>query len=197
LRQLIARAGRPTLWTLSTLWDELHVAIALNDEEGAWNAANAANALSGLTGRARTVAVAALCWAETLHGDADPDRVRVAARDLADAGLTWEAAKLAGAAAIRMPDRMQMRSLLQFARGLNAERTPLMTRAVSELSDRERDVAAHLLSGLTYREIGAQLYIAPKTVEHHVARIRRKLGVQSRAELLQALQPHVVTSGRD
>jgi DNA-binding CsgD family transcriptional regulator len=52
-------------------------------------------------------------------------------------------------------------------------------------------VAAHLLAGLTYREIGAQLFIAPKTVEHHVARIRRRLGVQSRSELLLALRRYV------
>jgi len=49
-------------------------------------------------------------------------------------------------------------------------------------------VARLVLDGSTHREIGAQLYIAPKTVEHHVARIRSKLGAGTRAELLAMLR---------
>jgi len=49
-------------------------------------------------------------------------------------------------------------------------------------------VARLVLAGSTHREIGAQLYIAPKTVEHHVARIRSKLGAGTRAELLAMLR---------
>ncbi len=45
-----------------------------------------------------------------------------------------------------------------------------------------------MLLGLTYREIGARLYISAKTVEHHVARIRRRLGAGSRSELLAMLR---------
>ena len=45
-----------------------------------------------------------------------------------------------------------------------------------------------MLDGRTHREIGAQLYISAKTVEHHVARIRQKLGAGSRAELLAAIR---------
>ena len=33
--------------------------------------------------------------------------------------------------------------------------------------------------GLTYRQFGAQLCISPKTVEHHVARIRRKVRTEA------------------
>ena len=49
-------------------------------------------------------------------------------------------------------------------------------------------MAELLLTGLTYRDIGAQLYISAKTVEHHVARIRRRLGAQSRSEMLSMLR---------
>jgi DNA-binding CsgD family transcriptional regulator len=49
-------------------------------------------------------------------------------------------------------------------------------------------VARLALAGRTYREIGAQLYISPKTVEHHLARVRTKLGATSRAELVAALR---------
>nr|WP_228800089.1 helix-turn-helix transcriptional regulator [Nocardia cyriacigeorgica] len=55
------------------------------------------------------------------------------------------------------------------------------------LTDREQQVAELLLLGLTYREIGSRLYISAKTVEHHVSRIRRRIGAGSRAELLSML----------
>lgn len=189
VRNLVERAGQPPLWTLSLLWDELHVAIALGDLAAARAAAKAADALA-VPGRVTAIAAAALCWVDVLGGDGRGDQVRTAARALADVGLTWEGAKLVGAQAIRTADNAQMRELLGFARSLEAERVPPSTGPDSNLSPRERDVAGHLLAGLTYREIGAQLYIAPKTVEHHVARIRRKLGATSRAEMLLALRHH-------
>jgi DNA-binding CsgD family transcriptional regulator len=58
----------------------------------------------------------------------------------------------------------------------------------SPLSDREREVAELLLLGMPYRDIGAQLLISAKTVEHHVARIRRRLGAGSRSEMLSMLR---------
>jgi DNA-binding CsgD family transcriptional regulator len=56
------------------------------------------------------------------------------------------------------------------------------------LSEREVEVARMVLAGGTYREIGAKLFISPKTVEHHVARIRTKVGATSRAEFVAALR---------
>ncbi|NMH82416.1 helix-turn-helix transcriptional regulator, partial [Pseudonocardia xinjiangensis] len=56
------------------------------------------------------------------------------------------------------------------------------------LSGREREVAALVLEGLTYKEIGEQLFISAKTVEHHVARMRQRLGSSSRGELFAHLR---------
>jgi len=56
------------------------------------------------------------------------------------------------------------------------------------LSDREREVAALVLAGLTYKQVGDRLFISAKTVEHHVARMRQKLGATSRAELFDQLR---------
>ncbi|MDV6248303.1 helix-turn-helix domain-containing protein, partial [Rhodococcus opacus] len=56
------------------------------------------------------------------------------------------------------------------------------------LSEREAQVADLVVSGLTYREVGNHLYISARTVEHHVARIRRRLGAGSRSELLSLLR---------
>ena len=61
-------------------------------------------------------------------------------------------------------------------------------RPSAQLSDREREVAELLLQGMPYRDIGAQLFISAKTVEHHVARIRRRLGAESRSEMLSMLR---------
>jgi DNA-binding CsgD family transcriptional regulator len=55
------------------------------------------------------------------------------------------------------------------------------------LTDSERRVVDLVGEGLTYREIGERLFISRRTVETHVARAFRKLGVRSRAELAAAL----------
>src|SRR4029078_3979204 len=67
--------------------------------------------------------------------------------------------------------------------------------ASSRLSDLEREVADLLLLGMPYRDIGTQLFISAKTVEHHVARIRRRLGAESRSEMLSMLRALVAPQG--
>jgi DNA-binding CsgD family transcriptional regulator len=52
-----------------------------------------------------------------------------------------------------------------------------------------------VLAGGTYREIGARLFISPKTVEHHVARIRTKVGATTRAEFVAALRTVLGAAG--
>ncbi|GAA2969777.1 ATP-binding protein [Actinokineospora diospyrosa] len=53
----------------------------------------------------------------------------------------------------------------------------------NELSPREQEVARLLAAGHTNREIADVLFLSPRTVEQHAARVLRKLGVSSRAEL--------------
>jgi DNA-binding NarL/FixJ family response regulator len=52
-----------------------------------------------------------------------------------------------------------------------------------ELTETERRVAVLAASGLTNRQAASQLFISPKTVEANLARVYRKLGIRSRAEL--------------
>ncbi len=51
------------------------------------------------------------------------------------------------------------------------------------LSPREHEVAELAGAGLSNREIAATLHLSPRTVEQHVARALRKLGVASRNDL--------------
>ena len=51
------------------------------------------------------------------------------------------------------------------------------------LSRREREVAAMVAAGWTNRQIAERLFIAERTAEGHVERIRNKLGVRSRTEV--------------
>ena len=111
--------------------------------------------------------------------------VSEAADALASVGDDWDASRLLGQAALDDDDPQRARELLERARALVSEPVESSDRLVAAgLSEREAEVSRLVIEGHTYKEIGAVLYISPKTVEHHVARIRQRLGATSRAELL-------------
>jgi DNA-binding CsgD family transcriptional regulator/tetratricopeptide (TPR) repeat protein len=56
----------------------------------------------------------------------------------------------------------------------------------AELSPREQEVARLLGRGHTNREIADVLFLSPRTVEQHVAKVLRKLNATSRADLLKS-----------
>ncbi len=58
------------------------------------------------------------------------------------------------------------------------------------LSDREREVTQHVARGHTYKEIGEELHISPKTVENHVRNILGKLRLNRRQELIRYAVDH-------
>jgi DNA-binding CsgD family transcriptional regulator len=62
-------------------------------------------------------------------------------------------------------------------------RVGLRPSAPDELTESERRVAELAASGRKNREVAAQLYLSPKTVEATLARVYRKLEIHSRAEL--------------
>lgn len=57
----------------------------------------------------------------------------------------------------------------------------------SNLTGREREVAARLLEGLTSKEIGKMLGISHRTVEIYRARLMRKYGASTAADLVHKL----------
>jgi HD-GYP domain-containing protein (c-di-GMP phosphodiesterase class II) len=66
------------------------------------------------------------------------------------------------------------------------------------LSDREIEVLRLVATGFSNREIAEKLVISPRTAEHHVQHIYRKLGVTSRpAVAFYAMEHGLVTSSLD
>jgi DNA-binding CsgD family transcriptional regulator len=55
------------------------------------------------------------------------------------------------------------------------------------LSAQEREIASLAATGLTNKQIGARLYLSPRTVSAHLYHIFPKLGITSRAALRDAL----------
>lgn len=56
--------------------------------------------------------------------------------------------------------------------------------ALNSLSDREWEVANLALRGFSNKEIGAELFIAIKTVEFHLKNIFTKFGIHRRIEMI-------------
>lgn len=56
------------------------------------------------------------------------------------------------------------------------------------LSRREREVATLLAEGCSYAEIAARLFVSDSTVRNHVHRIKGKLGLESREQLVDLLR---------
>jgi DNA-binding CsgD family transcriptional regulator len=55
-----------------------------------------------------------------------------------------------------------------------------------ELTPQELQIALQVAEGKTNKEVGAALFLSPKTVEYHLTHVYRKLDLSSRAELIRA-----------
>jgi DNA-binding CsgD family transcriptional regulator/tetratricopeptide (TPR) repeat protein len=218
---VLDRLGQPVLWRVPLDWYGVHAAIAGESPREARRHVSALAGAATASPYAAVLASAATCWMRVLAGTADIDAVVATAHQLDAAGLGAEGARLAGQAAIRVTDRKAMTVLLECARTVRpdaaatpmaaAEADPVPPAGASppsagasprpalpvqvSLSGREQEIARLVLTGLTYKEIGAQLFISAKTVEHHVARIRRRLGATSRRELFGHLKTMVGPAG--
>jgi DNA-binding CsgD family transcriptional regulator len=79
--------------------------------------------------------------------------------------------------------------MAQLIERVGGARTPPLLRGagVEPLTAREREVALLAANGLTSKDIAARLYLSKRTVDTHLDRIYRKLGVTGRDELDAAL----------
>ena len=206
---LLDSLGNPLLWSVPLHWAGVHAGILANSPEAVAPHGQALTAAAGQSSFAKALATAGRTWLRVLANHVDTDEVSAAARSLSQFGLTWDATRLAGQAALHTPDGRVSGAMLQLARDLkqstaldttldldvattvDSSRTGPTRSASTKLSEREREVAELLLLGMPYRDIGTQLFISAKTVEHHVARIRRRLGAESRSEMLSMLRAMV------
>jgi DNA-binding NarL/FixJ family response regulator len=97
----------------------------------------------------------------------------------------------------REPLRASMETFDRLGAALWAERARSELRATGEtarkreptsfedLTRQELQVARAVGQGITNREVAAQLFISPRTVDHHLRSIFQKLGISSRAELIR------------
>jgi DNA-binding CsgD family transcriptional regulator len=188
--------GGSVLWSVRFEWSLLESAVHTRRADVAAASAGRLRSVGVLAPHLEPLAEAASVWADLIAGSVDHGRVEAAVAALSDLRLGWEAANLAGQAAIRVDDADAAKALLGRARVLRAGSTPASpNRAENDrpitaagLSGREAEVGRLVLDGLTHKDIGATLFISPKTVEHHVAHIRQKLGASSRPEMLSALR---------
>jgi DNA-binding NarL/FixJ family response regulator len=67
------------------------------------------------------------------------------------------------------------------ASGETARRRDVST--ATDLTPQERHIAALVRQGLSNRDVAAQLFVSPRTVDFHLRNVFSKLGVASRAEL--------------
>ncbi|WP_246001418.1 LuxR C-terminal-related transcriptional regulator [Allorhizocola rhizosphaerae] len=79
--------------------------------------------------------------------------------------------------------------MLTWFRGRNGESTvqptmPMSELAVRSLTPREREILLLTASGMSIDDIAHQLYIGPTTVRTHIYRLRTKLQVKDRAQLV-------------
>ena len=196
--ELVDALGPAAQWSSLFHWYGVHAAIASRTPAALVPHAQALAVAGRSCDYAAALARAGKVWVQVLGGDVDADDVEAAARELDAHAHTWDAAQLAAQAALCAQDPRVAGTMLQLARSLRTHHIPEdeaepdepagRARMTSMLSEREREVAALLLDGITYRDIGARLFISPKTVEHHVARIKRRLGADSRTELLTTLR---------
>jgi DNA-binding CsgD family transcriptional regulator len=96
-------------------------------------------------------------------------------------------ARLAGGTARRQPGPDRRSGPAAGASGQSAERSSALPAAqaaevLAALTAREREVLRLIAEGRSNREIGAALFITPKTASVHVSNILAKLGVGSRTE---------------
>ncbi len=183
--EIVAGVGFTNGWAVTWNWYAVRACAAAGDRTGVEDRlARLETALSAHPGDGRTAALTAA--ARVVHDLAfaptpiDDRRVAQARAGLVAIGAPTDAARLCADTAA--PD-------LPSPRPTSAEVSSSQVSPPSgPLTEREAQVAHELLAGCTYAEIGARLFISAKTVEHHVARIRRRFGGGSRSEILAALR---------
>ena len=179
-------------------WLRIQIALATENGKDVASAVKAIALLAPEDERSKARIAAARMWLSIVgprwgaEADEAPidtlvDEILATADRLAGVGDGWEASRLLGQAALDVNDSRAARHLLERARVSTTEKVEESSSGGLSslgLSEREAEVAKLVTEGQRYKAIGAQLFISPKTVEHHVAKIRQKLGAKTRADMV-------------
>ncbi|WP_089156819.1 helix-turn-helix transcriptional regulator [Micromonospora sp. NBS 11-29] len=135
--------------------------------------------------------------------DGSPDDLLAVADGFAARDLLVYAAEATATALHRMhharagatgPARERLADLLRRCDDIT---TPALRLLRPALSDREREIARLAAEGVASRLIAERLFLSTRTVENHLQRVYRKLGVTGRAELRAALRSMPGHDGTD
>jgi DNA-binding CsgD family transcriptional regulator len=197
---VLGGVGKPALWSAAFHWYGVQAAIASDRPDALIPHADAISEAAQVSRHAQTLMAAGHTWVRVLGRDIDPSAINRAVEGLSSIGLRWDASRLAAQAALHSTDRRVSLDLLNLARAAHGGHAPTSTSAstgsrTSQLTDREWEIARLVVQGIGYREIGERLFISPRTVEHHVASVRRRLGSTNRAEMIETLRRLLAASG--
>lgn len=117
-------------------------------------------------------------WALAMGADA----ALTGGQDEAALAMAVEAAALGRSAGSAMISSMADGVRQRLAPGADRPADPL-----AALTVREREIARLAAIGRTSREVAAELHLSTRTVDTHLSRVYRKLGLRSRAELASLL----------
>jgi DNA-binding CsgD family transcriptional regulator len=196
---ILGRLGQPALWSAAFHWYGVQAAIVSDRPDALIPHADAISEAARVSRHAQTLAAAGHTWVRMLGRDIDASAITLAVEGLSSIGLRWDASRLAAQAALHTTDRRVSLDLLNLARAAHSGDRPKSTSTsarsrTSQLTDREWEIARLVVQGIGYREIGERLFISPRTVEHHVASVRRRLGSTNRAEMVDTLRRLLVGS---
>ena len=131
--ELLDSLGNPVLWSVPLHWAGVHAGILASSPEAVAPHGQALTAAAGHSPFAKALANAGRTWLRVLANHVDTDEVTAAARSLSQFGLTWDATRLAGQAALHTPDGRVSGAMLQLARDLK------LTAAADEAPGRRAD----------------------------------------------------------
>ena len=206
LETRLAELGRENLLAVPLLGQLVEAALAAGDVHAARQAALQLADIAAVSGRDRAQAVAALARGRVAAAGGDEEAPRLLQESVnlfarlplpleaARARLELARALAPSAAAVAVDVARRARTELDaYGATREADAADALLRSLGAkgrsgprdhglLSKREVEVLRLLGEGLTNAGIAARLFISPKTVEHHVGRIYRKLDLATRAE---------------
>ncbi len=189
----VVREGRSRVFEAALLHDAVRVHPAV--------AAEVADRLSEIAASVEGPLTAARAQLAQALAHEDAPAVEVAARSFEALGGVLYAAEAAHAAtglAATAGSSRRATALRRYAADLlsrcEGAATPTLPREQAEtglLTEREAEIATLAARGMASKQIAAQLFLSPRTVDNCLGRVFAKLGVTSRAELATVLDEAV------